>query len=179
LNLLFPNSIAAGLSFKREVVSDLYPAPDWELRAILRGPASIDLVAVASGTAHAFATPASGTGVWQAGQYAYSIRAHSGDDVHELEAGQLVIAADLVAVQPGHDARGHAQRTLDAIEAVIEGRASRDQQSYTISGRTLVRTPIADLIMLRTAYRKEVKQLKAGGRGKRILGRRVVVGYQG
>lgn len=173
----FPTSITAGLSLKCEVVTDDYPAPDWELTAILRGPASIDLTAVVSGTAHVFAETAATTGAWQPGLYAVSVRATSGDDVHEVEAGQVTIAADLVAIQEDHDPRGHAQRTLAAIEAVIEGRATRDQQSYTINGRTLVRTSIADLLMLRDRYKKEVAELNSGGRHKKLVRRQVKVRF--
>jgi hypothetical protein len=173
----FPTSITAGLSLKREIVTDKFPAPEWELSAILRGPSSIDLRATASGTAHLFAETAATTGGWAPGLYAVSIRATSGADIHELEAGQATIAADLVSVGSEHDARGHAQRTLDAIEAVIEGRASKDQQSYQINGRSLVRTTIADLLMLRDRYKKEVAELNSGGRHKKLMRRQVKVRF--
>ena len=173
----FPDSISAGLSLKFEVISDDYPAPDWELTAILRGPASIDLTAAASGTGHVFSETAATTGTWVPGLYAVSLRATSGDDVHELEAGQATIAADLVSLEAGHDARGHAQRTLAAIEAVIEGRASKDQQSYTINGRSLVRTTIADLLLLRTKYKAEVARQNSGGRHKKLIRRKVKVRF--
>ena len=173
----FPTSITAGLSLKCEVVSDEYPAPEWVLRAFLRGPSTIDLVAVAAGSGHIFSETATTTTEWAAGLYAVSLRAQSGDDVYELEAGQVNIAADLVGIEDGHDPRVHAQKTLDAIEAVIEGRASKDQQSYTINGRTLVRTSIADLLMLRETYKKEVAQLNSKGRGKRLMGRQVKVRF--
>jgi len=45
---------------------------------------------------------------------------------------------------------------LDAIEAVIENRATLDQESYQIGGRSLKRMPIADLMRLRQLYRAEV-----------------------
>ena len=173
----FPTSITAGLSLKCEVVTEDYPAPDWELTAILRGPALINLTAVASGTRHMFSETAATTGAWQPGLYAVSVRAKSGDDVHEVEAGQVTIAADLVGIQETHDPRGHAQRTLAAIEVVIEGRATRDQQSYTINGRTLVRTSIADLLMLRDRYKKEVAEFKSGGRHKKLVRRQVKVRF--
>jgi len=50
----------------------------------------------------------------------------------------------------------HARRVLTAIEAVIEGRASKDQEEYTIGTRSLKRTPIKDLLVLRDAYKAEV-----------------------
>lgn len=173
----FPTSITAGLSLKCEVVTDDFPAPDWELTAILRGPASINLTAVTSGTGHVFSETAATTSAWEPGLYAVSVRATSGEDVHEVEAGQLTIAADLVSVEAKHDPRGHAQRTLEAIEAVIEGRATKDQQSYTINGRTLVRTAISDLLMLREKYRAEVAKEKSGGRHNRLVRRKVKVRF--
>ncbi len=173
----FPTSITAGLSLKCEVVAGNYPAPDWVLTAILRGPAAINLTATASGTGHVFAATAVTTAGWEPGLYAASVRATSGDEVHEIEAGQVTIAADLVSVSNQHDPRGHAQRTLAAIEAVIEGRASKDQQSYTINGRTLVRTSIADLLMLRDRYKKEVAEHFSGGRHKKLVRRQVKVRF--
>ncbi len=173
----FPTSITAGLSLTCEVITDDYPAPGWVLRAVLRGPASIDLTAAARGTGHVFSATAAITGTWEPGLYAVSVRAISGEDIHELEAGQVTIVADLVAIGAAHDPRGHAQRTLAAIEAVIEGRASRDQQSYTINGRTLVRTAIADLLMLRDRYRKEVAALTSGGRPGKLVRRQVKVRF--
>ena len=126
----FPEKITAGLSLKCEFAAEDHPAPLWQVSAILRGPQAIDLIADASGTGHLFTQTAVQTGAWAPGTYAVSIRATSGDDVHEIDAGQTVVAADLVSIGAQHDPRGHAQRTLDAIEAVIEGRASKDQQEY-------------------------------------------------
>ena len=54
----------------------------------------------------------------------------------------------------------HATRVLAAIEAVLERRATKDQESYTIDGRSLSRTPISELLLLRNLYRREV-QLEA------------------
>ena len=80
----FPSSITAGLSLKVEVNADDFPAPDWTLTAVIRGPSSIDLEAVAAGTGHLFSVTAATTSTWIAGTYAVSVRAVSGDDVLEL-----------------------------------------------------------------------------------------------
>lgn len=55
------------------------------------------------------------------------------------------------------DPRSHARKVLDAIEAVIEGRATKDQESYTIGDRSLSRTPIPELLQLRKEYQAEVR----------------------
>ena len=97
--------------------------------------------------------------------------------MHEVEAGQLTIAADLVSVDAGFEARGHAQRVLASIEAVIEGRATKDQESYAINGRSLVRTSIADLLLLRDRYKREIARESPSGKRRRLTGRQVKVRF--
>lgn len=54
------------------------------------------------------------------------------------------------------DQRSHAKKVIDAIEAVIEKRATKDQENYSINGRSLQRTPITDLLTLRDRYKSEL-----------------------
>lgn len=77
----------------------------------------------------------------------------------ETSAGDTLVRTLLVPVVAHHfDVTTHATKVLAAIEAVIEGRATVDQQSYTIEGRTLQRTPMQDLLLLRDRYKREVAQ---------------------
>ena len=76
------------------------------------------------------------------------------------------------------DPRSHAKITLDAVEAVIEGRATKDQENYSIAGRSACRTPVADLLSLRDYYRTEFlreqrveRRNKGIGTGARLLAR--------
>jgi hypothetical protein len=73
----------------------------------------------------------------------------------------------------GQDPRSHARKTLDAIEAVVEGRATKDQQAYTIGGRSLQRMPIKDLMYFRGVYRAEVyaEESRLTGRGSKVVTR--------
>lgn len=158
-----------------------YPAPDWVLTAHLRGPAVINLTAAPDGAGHKFTADATTTAGWVPGVYSYALRATNGADVRQLEANTLEVLEDLVAVAAPGDSRGHAQRVLDAIEAVIEKRATRDQERYTIEGqngrRELWRTPIADLLKLRDVYRAEVRREKAAACGKSLWGPAVKVRF--
>jgi hypothetical protein len=77
-------------------------------------------------------------------------------------SGGVEILANPATVAAGYDNRGHARKVLDAIEAVLEQRASVDQQSYSINGRHLARTPIAELLRLRSVYRAQVAGEDAG-----------------
>nr|WP_254604122.1 hypothetical protein [Leisingera sp. ANG59] len=137
---------------------------------ILRGPGQIDLTGTPSGTGHQLQALASTTASWQPGRYRYELRATDGTDVVKVETGEVVIAPDLSAQPAGYDGRNHVRRVLDAIEAVIENRATIDQQSYQINNRSLSRTPLGDLLKLRDKYRAELAAQKRARRGA-ALGR--------
>lgn len=55
----------------------------------------------------------------------------------------------------------HAEKVLEAIEAVLENKATFDQLSVSINGRTLMRRSLNELLDLRKYYRDEVTQEKA------------------
>lgn len=169
----FPNQIKAGLSLNAEISAPEFPAPDWTVTAILRGPSVLDLNAAGTGARHVFAESGSETAAYKPGKYSVSLRASCGGDVREIEAGTLDILPDLAGASEGHDPRKHAERVLEAIESVIESRASKDQMAYTINGRSLSRTPLADLLQLRDTYRKEVRALR--GKRRPLFGRTVKV----
>ena len=174
---IFPSSTSAGLTFDRTATLTAYPAPDWQLSAVLRGAGLVDIQAEAVGQAHRFRVPAAETADWAPGDYWYSIRATKGDDVVEVEAGQIAIKPNLADMTEGHDGRGHVQRVLDAIEAVLEKRATIDQERYSINNRELWRTPIPDLLVLRDRYRSELRRMKAGRNGG-LFNQAVRVGFR-
>lgn len=174
---ILPPTIAAGVDFERCVTLAGYSAPVWEATAHLRGPGNIDMTAVPNGMGHRFNVPASETTDWPAGVYHYAVRVTDGDAIREVETGRVEILADLAAVSAPTDLRSHARRTLDAIEAVLEKRASRDQERYTINNRELWRTPIGDLLKLRDTYRAEVRKEDAAAAGKSLWGPAVRVRF--
>lgn len=162
------------MTFERCAQLPQYPAPDWVLSLYMRGPAVINMVAQADGTGHTFTATAADTAAWVPGIYSYVIRASNGGDVRQVEATTVEVLPDLAASTTPDDLRSHARKTLEAIEAILEKRATRDQERYTIEGqngrRELWRTPIADLLKLRDAYRAEVRREDAAARGQSLWG---------
>ncbi|MFX3828789.1 hypothetical protein ACJBTR_10535, partial [Streptococcus suis] len=77
-----------------------------------------------------------------------------------VATGTIDVAPNLETAEPS-DARGHAQRMLAMIEAALEKRIPKDQQSYEIDGMRLDRIPIERLDALRTKYRRELQREKA------------------
>ncbi len=170
MDCIFPAEIKAGLTFSKLVVLTAYSAPDWVLSVILRGPANIDLTATAEGSSHRLAADAETTAEWTPGSYWFSARVvHAENGVFEVDSGTVLIRPDLAGLDDPYDGRTHAQRVLASIEAVIEQRATRDQERYTINNRELWRTPIADLLALRNQYRIEVKNEQAKLNGKNLF----------
>jgi hypothetical protein len=173
-----PSKIVAGLTLEIPVTLTAYPAPDWALVLVMRGQSAIDLTSAVNGSSHEISATAAVTGTWAAGSYWFSLRATDGVDVVEIEDGTVEIKPDLAAQSADYDGRGHVEKVLAAIEAVIEGRASKDQERYRINNRELQRTPISDLITLRDTYRAEARKLRAtASRGNSLLGRRVLTRF--
>ena len=167
----------AGLTFSRHIGLTAFPAPEWSLSVILRGPGAIELSATPSGTQHLITATAAETSQWLAGHYWYSVRVASAGEVHQVDEGTLEVKPDLATVTGPYDGRGHVERVVDAIEAVIQGRASIDQSRYKINGRELERTPLGDLLKLRDQYREELRRMKMAKGGQSLLGRNVLVRF--
>lgn len=137
---------------------------------MLRGKSAIDMAATAEGSQHRLHATAAATAAWAPGDYWFTVRATRGADVVEVEQGQLTITPDLAAAGATFDGRTHAQRCLEAIEAVLEKRASLDQERYRINNRELYRTPVADLMRMRDLYRAEVRREKQAASGRSPFG---------
>jgi len=77
------------------------------------------------------------------------------------------------------DLRTHAKKVLDSIQAVIENRATVDQSSFTIAGRSLSRMTIEELFMVRDRYRAEYNEevKKARIRNKKPSGNLIGVRF--
>lgn len=163
-----PAQLRAGDSWAWSVVLDNYSAADgWVLDyTVLNAQQRYAFTATASGDAFAIAVAAATTASYSPGKYSWAARVSKAGEVITVASGVLQIAANLTSAA---DLRSHAQKTLDAIEAVIENRASLDQEEYAINGRSLKRTPITELIRLRDLYRREVRRESGDSRGKKLL----------
>ena len=71
----------------------------------------------------------------------------------QIDEGKTTILPNLADTNA--DLRSHAKKVLDAIEAVIEGRATIDQSSFSLGGRSLSRMSIDELMTFRDRYHAE------------------------
>tara|TARA_R100000700_G_C3154213_1_gene131952 strand:- start:95 stop:727 length:633 start_codon:yes stop_codon:yes gene_type:complete len=108
-------------------------------------------IEVGSSTTASFST---GDYIWEA----YITRSSDSERIM-VDSGRTEITTNLANTNA--DLRSHAKKVLDAIEAVMENRASMDQSSMSIAGRSLSRTPLPDLLELRDRYKAEyLKEIK-------------------
>jgi len=168
----------AGLTWqwrREDLVTD-YPATLWTLtywfKKIGAAGANFSIVASADGSQFAVTVSAATSGAYTAGDYKWVAVVTYGSEAFEVDRGEFTLLAKYNAAA-NLDDRSHARITLDAIEAVIEGRATVDQQEYTIGTRHLKRTPLADLMKFRDYYRSQViaEDNKAAGHASRLVAR--------
>jgi len=139
----------------------------------------IEITASASGADYLVEVAAATTANHTPGRYWWQAYITRDSDSERVTIGNGLFDLQTNRDQSLADPRSHAKKVLAAIEAVIEERATKDQESYTINGRTLSRTPITDLITLRDKYRQEVngeeaaQKLAAGQGDPRKIGVRL------
>lgn len=158
-----PNSFTAGESFSWTKEFSLYPASGWNLTYYFRGVGpGFDVEATANGTKFDLAALASQTTSCTAGTYSFQAFVTKDDEKILVDSGTIRVHPNLatMAAEDTFDGRSKAQKILDAIDAMVEGKATLDQQSYVIGNRQLARIPIPDLILLRDKYQRIVNQEK-------------------
>lgn len=130
-----------------------YPATTWTLTYYFENAGkTFSVQATASGSDYAASIAAATTTAYQPGKYRWRARVTSGSESYTIESGWLTVKADPAAAGT-YDTRSHARKVLEAIEATIEGRATNDQLSMSIAGRSISRTPMTELVDLRERYR--------------------------
>lgn len=150
-----PSAVIAGDTIQWSKSLPDYPASaGWVLTyALLSSSGKISITASADGDDHLVNVAAATSANYTAGTYqwqAYVTHATYGRFL--AGSGSIVIKANYAAITAATDTRSHVKKVLDAIEAVIEGTATTDQQEITIDGTKIVRRTVADLLTLRSRY---------------------------
>jgi len=161
-----PISIIPGDTVKWTRTLADYPASaGWALSyELLNAMHRYEIPATADGKAFRVVVSAQTTQSYAPGAYDWRARVTNADEVYTVASGRLTVAPSFGAAG---DVRSHARRTLDAIEAVLEGRATSATAEYEINGRRLKYIPLNELHAMRTKYQREVaaEEGKSGPRG--------------
>lgn len=167
-----PINLHAGDSVAWSRVVPAYPsAGGWALHYVLNGPERHAFEA-AAGAAYEVSLSAADTAEWAPGLYRWVAMAVKGDQRVTVDTGTIQIEPNWETASPA-DVRTHAARMVALIEAALEKRIPKDQQSYEIDGQRLDRIPIERLRELRMQYQRELgNQRRPGGpTGRKIKAR--------
>lgn len=160
-----PTTLRAGMTWQWRLELADWPADVWTLTYHFRNATDhFDVEAIADGTDHDVIVAANVSTDYAPGHYDWYLIADNGSDRHELDRGRVEVMADITTPQ-AHDGRVYARKVLDAVEAVLLGRAtksdidivtaqSRDQSITYDRGR---------LLELRSQLRNEVAREEGTG----------------
>jgi len=163
-----PKQIYRGSSVSCSLALDGYlPSEGWAATLILRGGAKHNVEGTAAVDSFAFSLPTDMT----VGRYWWQVIVQRESEQQVAQAGELVVMVNLLDVDT-FDGRTEAQIALDAINAVLANRATKDQQSYKIKDRELQRMSVDDLLKLRSFFVSRVNKERGKG-GIRSIGVRL------
>lgn len=101
-----------------------WPASVWTLSyTLINAAAKITLTATADGDTHDIDVPPATTAAYTAGRYDWTAQVTDGTNKYPVGSGAMDVLPDITAAST-HDSRSHARVMLDAIEALLENRAT-------------------------------------------------------
>lgn len=147
-------------TWKRTDLGTDYPTGSYALRYVMRlfgtGSTEIAIDATESGGHYYVEVAAVTTALYTAGWYevqAYIIRSADSERV-TLHTGRVEVLAD--RDESTADPRNHNRIMLDALEATLQGKATRDQLSYSIADRSISRMSPSEIQEWYDIYRRRV-----------------------
>jgi hypothetical protein len=161
-----PNELQLGdfWAWKRTDLSTDYPTASYSLSYefnLVDGSTAANFTLTATESNDEYIIETSNTTSYTSGEYNWvSYITRSSDSARiKLSEGFTEIQENYATTTSS--VRSHAKKVLDAIEAVIENRATMDQSSMSIAGRSLSRLTIDELLQFRDRYKAEyLKEVK-------------------
>lgn len=158
-----PNELVVGdyWVWKRDDLATDYPTDSYALTYEFHedsgggGSHKFTITATEANDTYYIEVPTTTTANYSVGDYiwgAYITRTSDSARI-QIDEGKTTVSANLADTNA--DLRSHAKKVLDNIEAVLENRASIDQSSFSIAGRSLSRMSIDELLTFRDRYHAE------------------------
>ncbi len=166
-----PKFVTAGSTSKwRRSLPNHLPADSWVLTyGLSNGEQQVIITATnnSDGTHLAVLTVAASDDM-AAGDWEWQAFVTKSSERYDVGRGQITVRPNL-ADDEGADARSNVKKTLDALEAMIVGKASVDQIAMSIRGRSLSRLSWAELLDARATFVNLYREETAADRRDRGL----------
>ena len=162
--MITPETLQIGDTWAWEATVADYPATEWTLKFAFRGYglSVIDITAAASGNDYEVTVAGGVTAGYLKGTYQWAAVVEKGTapDIERYTVGEGVVTLlpYLGAATGETDNRSHARKMLAAIEATMEGRATKAQAAMAINGKSIQYLKPEELIRWRSYYRGEVRK---------------------
>lgn len=162
-----PLKLIAGTTVEWLIRADDYPAPTWtgELALVMDSDAQQIATTDNGNGEHLVRLDPAVSALLQRGIYRWQVTLTDGTDRHPVQTGVLEVIADYAAINGGLDDRSDNAKLYDAITAVMLGKASSDQSSMAIGGRSLSRYTWDELSQMRGAFAHQMTDSERMARG--------------
>jgi hypothetical protein len=177
-----PSTLRIGDTWSWTDSLDDYPSPTWTLKYALRkhDESVIDITGTEDGTDHSLDVTAAVSAGYVPGEYAWSAFVEDGSGAslerHTVGSGTVKLLPSIHAATSATDLRTYAQKMLDAIEAVMFGRATHADLSLTINGKAIQYMKPKELREERAYFQSEVAKEQRAESGKNP-GRRIMTRF--
>jgi len=149
-----PTEITAGDTWTwSRSLSDYLASDSWTLSyALVNVDNLITITATADGDDHLVEVAAATTAGYAPGSYNWQAYVIKSGERYQVDSGVLEVKPNFAEQTAGYDGRSHVKKVLDALDALIEGKATSDQLAYSIAGRSISKMSPEELIKWRDLY---------------------------
>lgn len=171
-----PLTINAGSKLEFTESNNDFPASaGWVLKYILiNSKDKISINSTADGDSHKVLLSSAQTANYNAGTYTFQRYFENGAEVDGILTGTLIINPNLITAAT-YDTRTVAKKILDAIQATIQRRATKEQSSISVMGKSLTNMSFDELIKAESHYlsvvqnEEALESQKQGKKGKQKI----------
>lgn len=176
-----PEKITAGdtIAWKKSL-ADYSAADGWTLSyALTNAGAQITFSGSADGSDHLIEVAAATSASWTAGEYGFQAYVTKGAERYQIDEGLVEVRANLAEQSAGYAYLPACFTQRDAIQAVIDERATESQSSIAVGGRQLSEMSHAELFAALEDVKKQCNLWKRRNRRDRgkATGARVKVAF--
>lgn len=161
-----PDEWRIGDTWFFELSYSSFPAGTWNLVVYFSSLAGVFTATGAqNGTAHRFTVAATTTADYEPGGYNYQVRAEHSSDGRKFTVGEGYVDL-LPPLSKQSDHRSRVKKIIDALDAVIEGRATNDHLAVSVAGRSISKMSVRELQDFRAWYVQQWELQKGKDRQK-------------
>lgn len=158
-----PLSFAAGstVTYTRSYAE--FPAPEWTLTLRIRGADTLDIVADGDGSGFQVTIDAADSAELPAGNYQWTEEVSKDDENYVVARGRVNILPNFETAEDG-DVLSFEEKLLPLVEARINGRVTKDLDSYTADGMQVSKLDFKSLLKLRNSLVTAINAQRSGGK---------------